>query len=477
MALPVDLGTIAAQNNQRQEGVLPQNQVAMFLGPNSQTRDPTMEALARAMEAEGRLPSEIYQSTGLFRNPINQSLTSYAPDYQTKLNPDLVDPGRVVREGGVPISRQNATLGDLLMNRGDLFKAYPEMAQVPVNFTNNRQELGRYSPSTNTMEISLNPEARNSFLSGYATSQNPHLIGTVLHEIQHYIQNREGDPQRGVNQGGSETTGARMYWDVARRVANELNAQNPPMYNEYAAYAPSYDTNDPVVNSYAKEAYKNYLASKGITAPATDFNFNPERSGISYNPEGIGMDIYGHLSGENQAEAVAKMYERSFPRFGPLSNVKAAQRVSPRITAESFDPNDISAFSDYPYDQQINRADVENMNLFRPTTGRVTAPNNLTPTTLPGFRPPELPYPTPDRQISGPNQMRAFESSQNQNRDGGSDRGGSSMSNAGSSNNSAVSGGNQGSLGGRGSFASSPRSGGAFSSSYNARERRGGRIG
>lgn len=82
------------------------------------------------------------------------------------------------------------------------------------------------------------------------------------------------------------------------------------------------------------------------------------------------------------------------------------------------------------------------------------------------------------QQISPQNVVRAFESQQDRggDRGGGLDRSGPSMAESGSGNRSAESGGNQGSLGGRGSFAKSSDSGGAFSSSYSAREKRGGRV-
>jgi len=82
------------------------------------------------------------------------------------------------------------------------------------------------------------------------------------------------------------------------------------------------------------------------------------------------------------------------------------------------------------------------------------------------------------QQISPQNVVRAFESQQDRggDRGGGLDRSGPSMAESGSGNRSAESGGNQGSLGGRGSFAKSSDGGGAFSSSYSAREKRGGRV-
>lgn len=485
MALPVDLGTIAAQNNQRQEGVLPQNQVAMFLGPNAQNRDPMMETLAKAMEAEGRDPNEIYRSTGLFRNPINQSLTSYVPDYATKMDPKVIaratDPENIARE-----AQPKVTLGDLIPGRKDLFAAYPRLQDVPVTFSNNPYTLGAYNDRSNSMELSLNPTAANIFgYKGYSIADNPFINATLVHEIQHAIQNYEGDPNRGVNTGGDEYSGVRLFQDLARSYAaklNELPQDVPAPYTELGipAYEPPrqpYTYSDPYVQQMARTAFTNYLQGKGVQVPE-ETNFNISSNNFNYDPNGIGMEIYNRLSGEKQSRATENMYLQGMPKVNPLAGKPV--KTGSKIGEADFLPTFPELLSGMPYSSQINAVDMKNMPLSagfnQPQAPKVIPQSMLdlmasVRQEIPVRRPEINPYTGYAKSMEPSSDNRRGSDG------GGLDRSGPSMADTGSSNNSAGSGGNQGSFGGRGSFATSPRSEGAFSSSYNARERRGGRIG
>ena len=67
-----------------------------------------------------------------------------------------------------------------VLKHSKLYEAYPEIKDIPVSyFSGNRKEYGYFDPSTGTIGINKNISKDNQ-------------IDTILHEIQHYIQNREG---------------------------------------------------------------------------------------------------------------------------------------------------------------------------------------------------------------------------------------------------------------------------------------------
>ncbi len=66
-----------------------------------------------------------------------------------------------------------------VLNHPSLFKAYPDLKNVNVKFIENEHEGGHYNPKTNTINVS-----QNAALSKQED--------TLLHEIQHAIQEKEG---------------------------------------------------------------------------------------------------------------------------------------------------------------------------------------------------------------------------------------------------------------------------------------------
>jgi len=72
---------------------------------------------------------------------------------------------------------------DILSN--DLIKMYPQLADINIIFSNEGNGEGSWNPNTNTIEVDLSVRTMDS-------------IGTLLHEVQHAIQDIEGF-ERGAN--------------------------------------------------------------------------------------------------------------------------------------------------------------------------------------------------------------------------------------------------------------------------------------
>jgi hypothetical protein len=76
---------------------------------------------------------------------------------------------------------------DELVNAQTLTKAYPELSSVKVTFKDNpnRTAVAGYSPTNNLIEFNRK--------SPFWDSTDP--VGTLLHEVQHYVQQRENFTQ------------------------------------------------------------------------------------------------------------------------------------------------------------------------------------------------------------------------------------------------------------------------------------------
>jgi len=134
-------------------------------------QDPRGENLriAKDMEAAGRDPELIRIGTGWFRGPVDNKWRIEVPD-----NVATWSKYANRRKNG-PMQR----LGDIL-EHPELFATYPELREVPVTFRELLpRERGNFNPDTK--EIQLN-----------STKSEGEQLTTLVHEIQHWIQNKEG---------------------------------------------------------------------------------------------------------------------------------------------------------------------------------------------------------------------------------------------------------------------------------------------
>ena len=119
---------------------------------------------------------------GMSREEYNKALEPIASKVKDKRKE--VDHLMRLREGYSPIVR----LGDLLGEDNELFRYYPKMKDMQVMFDGNMQDgvAGIFDGSN----ISLN--AKESGMFGDRMLDNENIYGTLLHEVQHAVQDAEG---------------------------------------------------------------------------------------------------------------------------------------------------------------------------------------------------------------------------------------------------------------------------------------------
>ena len=155
-----------------------------FVGRNSENWPFQKQRLAEAMEDQGFTPMQVWKSTGLHRGDEDDLWRNEIPDFKAKLN---ITPEISVRDG-------EDTLGNILKH-DDLFQEYPFLEYVDI-FTSNQLEEGS-ALTTDDGDIYISGRDVSAINSGYMNKRDlaarkKELISSILHEVQHVIQRREG---------------------------------------------------------------------------------------------------------------------------------------------------------------------------------------------------------------------------------------------------------------------------------------------
>ena len=138
---------------------------------------------AREYLRMGYSPENVYQMTGVFRGPDGQ-LRFEVNDAPAQLRTDALRPSSSASGYySVPFDNSRLTVGQVL-NHPELFQRYPEIANTPLQSTGfNFGVLGAYDPQGGRMYL--------------APGKPEDMLSTLLHEIQHNVQNIERFAQGG----------------------------------------------------------------------------------------------------------------------------------------------------------------------------------------------------------------------------------------------------------------------------------------
>ena len=141
-------------------------------------------AVAQQMERAGESPETIRVATGWERNPYDNEWRYLQPDdraSETRLLDDFISDFNYA-EGAYATtfnSDGSLDLGDVL-NHSDLYKIYPQARKIKFRIKDSTPDSGlqgSYDPETETITF-------------YTGAVDP--LGTILHEVQHWVQHKEG---------------------------------------------------------------------------------------------------------------------------------------------------------------------------------------------------------------------------------------------------------------------------------------------
>ena len=176
------------------------------------------------------------------------------------------------------IGKRNKKLSDIVENADELFAAYPELANIKIKEGNGKTYGGSYSDGTITLDTYL-AKLWMKRLPDSLPRANKFMNETLIHEIQHYIQEKEGFAQGG-NEGMILNKDAVSEIDALISDSNKLAVQ----YNDMIAK----DVYD------GREAMKEKIIS--LRAKANTI----KRKNV------IGAEGYRSLTGEVEARNASK---------------------------------------------------------------------------------------------------------------------------------------------------------------------------
>lgn len=127
------------------------------------------------------------------------------------------------------IGKRNKKLSDIVENADELFAAYPELANVKIKEGNGKTYGGSYSDGTITLDTYL-AKLWMKRLPDSLPRANKFMNETLIHEIQHYIQEKEGFAAGG-NEGMILNKDAISEIDALISDSNKLAVQ----YNDMIA--------------------------------------------------------------------------------------------------------------------------------------------------------------------------------------------------------------------------------------------------
>ena len=235
------------------------NEVSMFAGRYAEGAN--LEALAHAQKLLGdsNASSKIEQigrETGWWKGlddkwrfEFSDDAAKVRPEFAESILQKSKDPGFIEQGAEFPLSQ--------VFEHEKLYKAYPETKDIKFRiegFQNRSfapdEALGWFSPSINTVAVSPETAAR--------ALTDPEVKSTLLHEIQHWVQNKEGFS------GGADPKNfilTKNQIDVAilrARIAEQAGELRMMGIKEYTAANPTkefYDLPDYVKQSYVESAF------------------------------------------------------------------------------------------------------------------------------------------------------------------------------------------------------------------------------
>ena len=162
---------------------------------------------AKEMESANKSAEDIFIATGWEKGADN------------KWKYDL-------QEGVVEFKNKKNGKASEVVNYPELFKAYPKAKNIDIVFMNSDKFDGMYLPSKNRIMLSNN-------------LSDSELKSTLLHEVQHFIQNEEGFAVGGTAQTIKDLYNARIKYEknfsvkkVLNNIKNSLFKPNPESVKE-----------------------------------------------------------------------------------------------------------------------------------------------------------------------------------------------------------------------------------------------------
>lgn len=289
----------------------------MLLGKSAKEMQPLI-AQAELLSKQGIPDYKITEITGLERVPMGQGRMSewgkQIPDVGATLNLKAVESLKTPLEKTIGYSKQtpieNVTVGNLL-DHPELFNAYPEIKNIPVEKVNGFLSIGGtqayYDPAKNTIGLTN----LNQFMMDKIDKQLSEKTSSLLHELQHYIQTVEQWPRGGSTSEFSKKSTDKIQKQISS-IDKVLVEKAKDLTNEKFISPFDLKTINDYRNGktrYITDTQKKLFETDGIETILNQFEkFEGIKNKIKYR-ENNAYKNYKSLAGEAQARATQKQYE------------------------------------------------------------------------------------------------------------------------------------------------------------------------
>ena len=195
-----------------------------FAGIKAQTSNLFDFSIAQRLQREGASKKKILEETGWFIGPDGKWRYEISDRNAEIRDEALANAWRRPRKAS---TKPALPLGELL-DHSALFAAYPHLRDIPVMlYSGSPTSLGFAMPAPD-ISIGLNVHARKNTIS--------ELTSTLLHEIQHVIQEFEGFASGGSPRGFSPDMLEAIAKRDTKRVVDVARKKNPKLVASYESY-------------------------------------------------------------------------------------------------------------------------------------------------------------------------------------------------------------------------------------------------
>ena len=274
------------------------------------------------MIAEGKSESEAYEETRVFRDPTSDMLVEHLDTKSMQFKMPLTDETKEASMVGLQVQLQD------VINYPALFERYPHFKYMPVKFVNMEEGTwGGYHtgdmdiklPLPSSMKNTLGVESFSGGVDGLMAEAYSiiTLEGTMIHEIQHAIQQYEGwsggtSPQfalrvhlgKALEQYAAENPEAKQeFADMIKlhQLVEEINqyqweGKSDDRIKEITGFAPNtiLEVYEGMQNRIANEALRAEIIRSGVGERIIN-------KGEPINGDTIGYEYYVANKGEIQA--------------------------------------------------------------------------------------------------------------------------------------------------------------------------------
>ena len=259
--------SVAKNNPLGMAGGLGIGVAGMMVGKGSKTWDAVREAETQKMLSEGLDPSSVWNKTltgkgldNILRQEISDKNAKFLRDpvFMPRTNQMSIDeyknlglqyPNKTLAELD-KIAGRNSPNTDIplssLLDHPELYKAYPQLKDFPINFEPNLSARGSFTPPNKYSQF--NKEGKVQLRTPKVRDPNKpytlddkskeEILSTLLHEMQHKIQDVEGFAKGGSNREfKDQTKNVGKYYDARwiKKFSDENATSLKESANQYEA--------------------------------------------------------------------------------------------------------------------------------------------------------------------------------------------------------------------------------------------------